>query len=206
MNDLRSTIAARSDQMNSDDLIGGPRTIRVTKVEITQGADQPVSIYFEGDDGKPFKACKSMRRVLVTVWGPDGNAYVGRSMTLYRDAAVQFGGMAVGGIRISHMSHIEKPVTMALTATRAAKKPFTVKPLVAEAPAPVLDLELLTEDANAAASKGVAEYQAFWSGLTKAQREGLLPQHDGLKAMAKVADSEAEMQAANEPVDEVENV
>jgi len=38
--------------------------------------------------------------------------------------------MEVGGIRISHMSHIDKPVTIALTATRGNKKPTTVQPLV----------------------------------------------------------------------------
>jgi hypothetical protein len=116
--------------MNSDDLIGGPRTIRVTKVSLCAEPDQPVAVNFDGDNGKPYKPCKSMRRVLVNVWGGDGNSYIGRSMTVYRDASVQFGGLAVGGIRISHMSHIDQPVTMALTATRANRKPFTVKPLV----------------------------------------------------------------------------
>ena len=36
----------------------------------------------------------------------------------------------MGGIRISHASHIDKPITMALTATRDNRKPFTVKPLI----------------------------------------------------------------------------
>ncbi|WP_458438014.1 hypothetical protein [Methylorubrum extorquens] len=94
--------------------------------------DQPIAINFEGDGGKPYKPGKSMRRVLVRVWGNDGTAYVGRRMTLYRDDNVQFGGVAVGGIRISHMSDITSAVTMALTVTRANRKPFTVKPLPAE--------------------------------------------------------------------------
>ncbi len=37
--------------------------------------------------------------------------------------------VAVGGIRISHLSHIDKPITMALTATKGSKKLFTVHPL-----------------------------------------------------------------------------
>ena len=129
MTDLRKTIIPKSDQLNADDLIGQTMTIRVTKVSLLTEADQPIAINFEGDNGKPFKPCKSMRRVMVTVWGPDGNAYIGRSMTLYRDEKVMFGGLAVGGIRISHMTDIDAPVTMALTATRANKKPYTVKPL-----------------------------------------------------------------------------
>jgi hypothetical protein len=134
--DMTMFIAPKSDQLNTDDLIGGPRTITVTKVSANQGSpEQPVSIWFEGDDGKPYKPCKSMRRVLVHVWGSDARSYVGRSMTLYCDPSVQFGGMKVGGIRISHMSDIDKEQTMALTATRAKRAPFTVHPLKAELPA-----------------------------------------------------------------------
>lgn len=132
MTDLRSTIVPKSDQLNADDLLGGRTlTIKVTKVSLAAG-DQPVVIHYEGDNGHPYKPGKSMRRVLVNVWGPDGNAFIGRSMTLYCDEKVQFGGLAVGGIRISHMSHIEAPVTMALTATRGSKKAFTVKPLTVQ--------------------------------------------------------------------------
>jgi len=130
MTDISTTTAPKSDQANYDDFIGGKTlTIKITKVSVVAG-DQPVSIHYEGDNGKPYKPGKSMRRVLVHVWGKDGNAYIGRSMTLYGDPTVQFGGMAVGGIRISHMSHIDAPVTMALTATRAKRTPFTVKPLI----------------------------------------------------------------------------
>lgn len=122
--------APKSDQLNADDLIGGPRTVTVTSVRANAGsAEQPVDISFEGDNGKPYKPCKSMRRVMVHVWGADAKRYVGRSMTLYCDPEVQFGGMKVGGIRISHMSHMEGPQTMALTATRARRAAFTVRPL-----------------------------------------------------------------------------
>jgi hypothetical protein len=136
MNDLRPTIIPKSDQLNADDLIGRTLTIKVSKVSISGEAEQPVSIHFEGDGGKPYKICKSMRRVLVHVWGADGNAYVGRRMTLYRDDKVRFGGLEVGGIRISHMSDIKSPVTMALTETRAKKKPFIVQPLGEEGKEP----------------------------------------------------------------------
>lgn len=135
MTDLSATIAPKSDQLNADDLIVGPKTITITRVTSKPSSeDQPTSIYFEGDNGKPYKPCKSMRRVLIQVWGKDGRAYVGRRMTLYRDPNVMFGGVAVGGIRISHMSHIDEPRTMALTATRASRKPYTVQPLKDDAP------------------------------------------------------------------------
>jgi hypothetical protein len=132
MVDLRTTIIPKSDQLNADDFIGNIKTITVRAVEKTQTAEQPVNIYYDGDNGKPYKPCKSMRRVLVHNWGADGALYVGRSMTLYRDDKVRFGGLDVGGIRISHMSHINEPVTMALTATKQSRKPYTVLPLVVE--------------------------------------------------------------------------
>ena len=128
MNDMSATIIPKSDQLNSDDLISGPITIKVTGVTIKTG-EQPVSIFYEGDNGKPYKCCKSMARILVSAWGADSKKYVGRSMTLYRDPAVKWAGMEVGGIRISHMSHIADDMTMALTVTRSNRKPFTVRPL-----------------------------------------------------------------------------
>lgn len=128
---MLDTIVPKSDQLNADDLIGGTRTITLTKVHLT-GEEQPVALHFEGDNGKPYKPGKSMRRVLVQLWGPDANAYAGRSMTLFRDDKVMFGGVAVGGIRISHMTHIDRDITIALTTTRANRKPFTVRPLKVE--------------------------------------------------------------------------
>lgn len=132
MTDLAKTIAPKSDQLNADDLIAGPLTITVTDVRGSDNPDQPVSIHFEGDAGKPYKPCKSMRRVLVHCWKGDGKAYIGRRMTLYRDEGVQFGGIKVGGIRISHLSHIDREVEMALTVTKARRAPYRVRPLRAE--------------------------------------------------------------------------
>jgi hypothetical protein len=127
--DLTPTITPKSDQLNADDLIGEPITIKVTGLKGTNEPTQPIAISYQGDNGKPYKPCKSMRRILVSCWGANGAEYVGRSMTLYRDNEVAFGGIKVGGIRISHLSHIEGPLTLALTVTRASRKPYTVQPL-----------------------------------------------------------------------------
>lgn len=134
MNDMLAVIVPKSDQINADSLLGAPITITITDVTIRPGTEQPVSIHFEGDNGKPYKCCKSMARVLVHCWGADANQYKGRSLTLYCDPKVKWGGLAVGGIRISHMSHITASVTMALTETKGSKKPFTVKPIIKDAP------------------------------------------------------------------------
>lgn len=127
MNDMRSVIQPKSDQINADDLVGGPRTITIAEVKIRPDTEQPVSIHFDGDNGKPYKPCKTMSRVMVECWGPDANKYIGRSMTLYRDPTVPWGGMAVGGIRISHMSHIDaEKKQLAVTLTKGKRKPHII--------------------------------------------------------------------------------
>ena len=128
MVDLSKTIVAKSDQLNADDLMGAPITITIENV--TEGkADQPVAIFYNGCNGKPFYPCKSMRRVLVNIWGRDGKSYIGKSMTLYRDPNVKFGGIEVGGIRISHMSDMAKDMSMALQITKGKKALYKVSPL-----------------------------------------------------------------------------
>ncbi len=188
MTDLSQTIAPKSDQLNSDDLIAGPMTIKITKISANPGSpEQPISIFFEGDSGKPYKPCKSMRRVLVNTWGSDGNKFPGRSMTLYRDPSVKFGGFDVGGIRISHMTDIAKPVTMALTASKANRKPFTVQPLLPEGGIPEASPELI-DLAETASRGGENVLRQFWTGLSKIEQHSLKNRLDDLKAAAKKAD------------------
>lgn len=169
MIDMTTTIAPKSDQMNSDDLIGRTLTVTVKKVELL-GGEQPVAIHYEGDNGKPYKPGKSMRRVMVQLWGGDAAKYTGRRMTLFRDPDVQFGGAAVGGIRISHMSDIgDKPVRLMLTATRANKKPFIVQPLVEAqktAPQPEFDASafMALVDEKTASATTADELKAWWDG------------------------------------------
>jgi hypothetical protein len=193
MIDLRGTIKPKSDQLNADDLIGGPLTIRITKVEVGEG-EQPVSIHFDGDAGKPYKPGKSMRRVLVNLWGPDGAAYVGRSLTLYRDDEVAFGGVAVGGIRISHMSHLSRETTMALTTTKAKRKPFTVKPLAADDSRVVKAVAALVARIRDAEPSDVPDILA--EDVVKAQRAWLDANKPDLAAQVNAAIEAAQQKEA----------
>jgi len=127
---LLDTIEPKSDQLNYDDLLGGPVTVRVTGVK-RGSKEQPVIVELD-DNVRPFKPCKSMRRVLIAAWGERGADWIGRSMTLYGDSTVKYGGVEVGGIRISHLSHIDKALHIALTVTRGKRAPFIVYPLTAE--------------------------------------------------------------------------
>ena len=149
MVDLSKTIIAKSDQLNADDLLGGPITITIEDVK--QGnTDQPIAVFYKGCNGKPWYPCKSMRRVLVAIWGNDGKTYAGKSCTLYRDPEVKFGGIKVGGIRVSHMSNIDENIALGLQVTRGSKKLYTVKPLRIEKPQPPADLQERSQRAIAA--------------------------------------------------------
>jgi len=129
MIDISKTIEPKSDQMNYDDLIAGPKTIEVSAVKVV-GGDQPVHICYVGGEGKPWKPCKSMRRVMVKAWGKDGEKYAGRKITLVGDPEVTWGGGEVGGIRISHMSDIKDGFKMMLTKSRGKRSQYPVKPLI----------------------------------------------------------------------------
>ena len=127
VSDLRSTIIPKSDQLNSEQLLAGPMTVRVTDVRIGNSDEQPISVHYEGEAGRPFKPCKTMRKVLILAWGPDGREWAGKSMSLYCDPQVKFGGAEVGGIRISHLSDIDRDIQVSLTATKGKKALHTIK-------------------------------------------------------------------------------
>jgi hypothetical protein len=164
---MEQFIAPKSSQLNADDLVGGPRAIRINRVSGTGNADQPVAIHFDGDDNRPYLPCKSMRRVLVSAWGPDASQYVGRSMTLFRDPKVAFGGMEVGGIRISHMSHIERDMTMALTVTKAKRAPFVVLKLADAVDKAAVGAASLVQRIQAAPDMAALEAITADDGVTK---------------------------------------
>lgn len=134
MIDVFDTIIPRSDQLNSDALLE-PKTITVTRVTKIDEADQPLVLNYEGDKGQPYKPCKSMRRVLAHCWGRWANEWVGKSMTLFNDPTVKWGGIESGGVRISHVSHIQRTTAIPLRESSKKKTVYTVKPLQVQQPA-----------------------------------------------------------------------
>lgn len=153
--DLSTTIIAKSDQLNAADLMGGPVTVKI--LEVRKGsADQPVIVELEGFKGRPYKPSKSMRRVLVEMWGPQSSAYAGRLLTLYRDPAVKWAGEPIGGIKISHMSHVEKAKVIHLAVAKGKYERHAVEPLPSAPSAPAVTAE------QVAACTDVAELQRMW--------------------------------------------
>ena len=157
MIDMSDTVEPKSDQLNADDLIAGPRVITIREIK-KQSGDQPISIFFEGDNGKPFKPCKLMRRILIKAWGLNANLYVGRSMEIYNEPDVYFGSIKTGGVRIKAISHIDKPFKVLLTISKGKRKVFNFAKL--EAPAPDTSLDgAITAIGNA---QSMDEIKQIW--------------------------------------------
>ena len=169
--DISESLAANSAQQNADEYVSGPKTVTVS--EVKKGtAEQPVEVHLAEFPGKPFKPAKSVRRVLAKAWGTDASQWAGRRLTIYCDPEVRYAGKAVGGLRVSHVSHIDKPITVALTVTRGKRAPFTVQPLP-DAPAqspytPSQDWLALMKDATTPDEKNKVWQQAAEDGADQA--------------------------------------
>lgn len=129
---LRDTIAPKSDQLNYEDGIAGPFTVRV--VGMAKGSpEQPVRVRVvndaTGEAMRDFVPCKTVRRVLVAAWGDKGKDWIGKRATICADHGVKFGGATVGGLRVSHVSGITETLRLNLTTTRSKRAEFVVQPL-----------------------------------------------------------------------------
>lgn len=171
MNDMIGPTMIKSDQLNSEDFLYGPRTIRIRDTNVLNQTQQPVSIFFEGDDGKPWKPCKTSCKILRHLWGSDSKKYIGRSLTLYRDEDVKFGGAKVGGIRISHMEGLTGEVTLLLSESKMSRKPSIIKPLhISLGP----DRRPLENSAAEAANKGADAFRAWYKDACSAEERAYL--------------------------------
>lgn len=127
--EVRASIVPRSDQINADDLLTGPITVTVKGVR-KGNKEQPINIDLVETEGRAFRPCKTCRRILIAAWSDDAAKWVGKQMTLFCDPSVAYGGVKIGGVRISHLSGIDGPKTFLLTQTRGKKAEVTIKPLV----------------------------------------------------------------------------
>lgn len=128
--DITPTLEPKSDQLDACEL-PTPRTFTIAKVTKGSTDEQPVQVWF-AEFPRPWRPSKGMRRVLAAAWTPIASEWVGRRVTLYCDPDVRFGGIEVGGIRISHLSHLEGPKKVPLLISKGKSAMFTVHPLVGE--------------------------------------------------------------------------
>ncbi|MGZ4519973.1 MAG: hypothetical protein ACXVGA_03660 [Mycobacteriaceae bacterium] len=153
--DISDTLAPNSDQLDAVDLLGGPRTFTITDVS-AGNAEQPVNVHL-AEFPRPWRPGKSMRRVLAACWGADASVWAGRRVTLYCDPEVIFGKDKVGGTRISHLSHLDKPKSIPLLVSRGKSAMFKVQPLP-DTPTPPPE----PTEAEVAACVDVDALKAMW--------------------------------------------
>jgi hypothetical protein len=181
--DITRAMQAKSDQLNAEDLIAGPRTIRVRDVSERDGK---IRVGFDGDEGRPWVLSKTAVRALAACWGTDAAKWVGLHCTVFCDPEVVYGGVKVGGIRVSHVEGITGPRTLMLTVTRGKKKEHVIQPLTVEkktkADAWKERLFAVASDPN----KSVAE---AWAKVPQAIRDelgaGLFEQLEGIEMAAQ---------------------
>lgn len=127
MVDVTATLEAKSDQLNAVDIMGAEPIIRVREVKVQQSKDQPLWVYFDGDNNRPWKPSKGMRRVLANAWGTDSDNWIGKHVKLYFEPTVKYAGEEVGGIRIKALSDIpEAGMRCALTLSRTKRTPLHI--------------------------------------------------------------------------------
>jgi hypothetical protein len=188
------TIIPKSDQLNSEQLLGGAKIIKITRVSLSDSKEQPITINYEGDEGRPYKPCLTMRKVLVAKWGDNALDWIGQSLEVYNDPEVTWAGKKVGGIRISGMSGVDSNFEVSLTATRGKKSTYRINKLTVAESAPAVtdaDLDEAYKQLGIAANSGTDSLIAAWKKTSAPVRKALGACPDSLKAVAAAVDDQS---------------
>ena len=129
--DIRAATKPKSDQLNYETFLTGPQTFTVSKV--TPGdRDHPVFIHMNECPATPYKPSKGMLKCIAQPdgWGDKSSQWVGKSITLYGDPTVIYGGVEVGGIKVAAISDINGDYETLISARRGVRKPHLIKKIV----------------------------------------------------------------------------
>ena len=140
---MRITAEPRSDQINYEDFLAGPRVFTIGGVRVGT-AEQKYDIQLQ-EEQRVWRPPLTVLRTLIACWGDDAAVWQGRQVELYGDPSIRFGKDAVGGIRIKALSHLDEPKTVTVTVARGKRQKITVEPLQA---APPTDWQELLQDAQ----------------------------------------------------------
>lgn len=133
MANISDAMEAKSDQLTALDIVGSPRIIKVRAVDYQKGRDQPLWIYFDGDNNRPWKPSKGMIRILGGAWGLETEQWIGRHAQIEFEPSVMWAGKEIGGIWIKAMSDIpERGLSFSLAINRQKRIPFPVPLLTVE--------------------------------------------------------------------------
>jgi hypothetical protein len=128
--DITDALAPVSDQLDAIEL-AAPRTFTIdTGSRLGQREGKTVAEIRLVDFPRVWRPSKGMLDALVGAWKTtDATQWVGHSLTLYNDTEVMFGREKTGGVRVSHVSHIDKPMTVTIRAGSGRTKPWRLQPL-----------------------------------------------------------------------------
>ncbi len=134
--DITDALAPNSDQLDAIELVT-PRTFTIaagSRMAVRDG--KTVAEVALEDIPRVWRPSKGMLDVLARCWGTDAKQWIGRRITLYNDPDVMFGKDRVGGVRVSHLSHIDGAQTVNIRAAGRGRspKPWKVEPLPDVAP------------------------------------------------------------------------
>ena len=133
--DITDALAPTSDQLDAIELVN-PRTFTIdTGSRLGQREGKTVAEIRLVDFPRVWRPAKGMLDLLADCWGTDAKTWVGRRVTVYNDREVMFGREKTGGVRISHLSDIDKARDVSIRANGAGKRRmWHVEPLVESAP------------------------------------------------------------------------
>lgn len=181
--DITDALAPASDQLDAVELVN-PRTFTIdTGSRLGKREGKTVAeIRLVGFD-RVWRPSKGMLDLLAACWGTNAKQWAGHRVTLYNDPEVMFGPNKVGGIRISHLSHIGKARKVPIRGSGGAGRKilWPVEPLADVAPEPLpRDSEPTPE--QVASSTDQNELRAFWDVSGPERREQIKARVAELKA------------------------
>lgn len=130
---LAKACEPKSDQLNADDLMFAPVAVKIVKVK-PGNKEQPIVIEL-ADGLRPYKPCKTMIRILRAHFGDNAQDWINQQLILFRDPDAEYGGVKMGGIRISHATGLTEPKTFIITTRRGRRGEYTLLPFPTIAPA-----------------------------------------------------------------------
>lgn len=162
--DITDALAPNSDQLDAVEL-AKPRTFTIAPGSgLGQREGKTVAEIRLVDFPRVWRPSKGMLDVLAACWGTDAKQWVGRQVTVYNDPEVMFGRDKVGGVRISHLSGIDKARSVTIRASGAGRKQaWRVEPL------PDAPTEPTAE--QVAASTNIDELRAMYAISGEERRE-----------------------------------
>lgn len=141
---MKITAEPRSDQLNADDFVSGPKTFKITGT-VPGKAEQKYDIELEGE-ARCWRPPPTVVRLIMAAWGDESDDWIGKRVTLYRDTTVKFGPNEVGGVRLSHMSDLpgNRPLKESVTNTRGKRSKRSIEPLLDDG-TPTITADLIAE-------------------------------------------------------------